>query len=64
MSVQTTADECLDETDNLLTLAIQQLNRVVVERCQGHDDYCAAYITVIRESLISLIKIRADLIRK
>ena len=43
MSVKTQADEYLDEAKEFLSKAIDKLGRIVVDECDGHDDFNDAY---------------------
>lgn len=63
MSVSTTADEALDKADENIREAISCLNKIVVERCWGHDEYREEYAQAIHESLIDLIKVAVRLNR-
>lgn len=63
MGVTTTADKALDDADEHLREAIRELSRLVVDRCDGHDDYSKEYQVDIQEAFVSLLGIRAKLDR-
>jgi len=59
--MRTTADEHLDNAKEHLRAAIADLSRIVVEQCDGHDDYREAYRLKLKRLFNKLIDMRDDL---
>lgn len=63
MSVRTTADEALDIARANIKTAIQQLSKIVVEQCWGHDEfgpYMQGTIPAVFHELINIRKRLSD----
>lgn len=59
--VTSAADEHLSEAKDKLRDALQHLSSIVVDRCNGYDDFSEDYRDTIRESFAKLIAIRDEL---
>ena len=61
MSVATIADEKLESAKTHVRDAIKDLSEIVVQQCQGHDEFNSVYRNTIKQKLASLIEIRDEL---
>lgn len=61
MSVRTEADEKREQAIDSVQTAIECLSRIVVNRCEGADDFNAAYKLGHKQALKALIEVRDDL---
>jgi hypothetical protein len=53
----TTADEKLDEATECVRIAANNLACIVIDKCDGHDEYVEIYKQKILKSLTMLIDI-------
>ncbi len=58
MSVQTTADDHLDNAKADVQTAIKHLSEIIIDRCCGWNEYSADYREGIAQSLADLIVVR------
>jgi hypothetical protein len=61
MSVRTSADEHLDSAKEYLNLAILNLNKIVVERVWGAEEFSKEYTEIMTETMFELLKIQNKL---
>lgn len=61
MSVNTTADDKLNEVRKNIKDAIDNLNCIVVEQYWGHDEYTKEFHDIIYDTFHKLIEIRRKL---
>lgn len=62
MSVITEADEHLDSAKEHVKLALQDLSKILIDGCLGHDEYKLSYKDKMREAMIDLMKVQ-DMLR-
>lgn len=62
--MRTTADEKLDEAADYINKALLAFNRIVVERCNGYDEYTQEYTAKIKKYHLELLEIRDGLNRQ
>ena len=61
MSVQTTADEKLDEAKQAIKIAIKNLNEILIDECWGYDEFKAGYKQKMRDAQQLLIDAKMKL---
>lgn len=61
MSVQTEADDRLDDARRQVKSAVSNLSKIVVDECWGSDEYTKEFKARINDSFHTLIKVRDDL---
>lgn len=61
MSVQTPADENLEEAKVAVQTAIDNLASIVISKCHGSDDYNPTYRDTLQASLNDLLNVRKAL---
>lgn len=61
MSVQTEADEKIDQASRQVQAALTSLNEVVVERCWGHENYTLEYKKKLARAHALLVEARDEL---
>ena len=57
----TEADQHRDNARAAVSTAVEELDRIVVLQCCGHDEYKQQYRQQLRKALFDLIEIRAVL---
>lgn len=61
MGVRTTADEKIEDASRNVQAALNYLNEVVVERCEGHEEYKLEYKKRLARAHALLVEARDEL---
>jgi hypothetical protein len=61
MSVITSADAYLDSAKNHVNDAILSLNKIVIDRVWGVEDFNQSYMEAITETMFELLKLQRKL---
>jgi hypothetical protein len=59
--MSTTAQDCHDKAIAHIKEAIKHISVIVVDQCDGHDEYSSTYRHILKTAMTKLIEIRDDI---